>query len=159
MAVEIERKFLLLNDTWREFAGDGNVMRQGYFAGPTVTSPRASIRVRVDNEQAFLNIKSYELSISRQEYEYEIDRSDAETMLATLCEKPLIEKTRYKINVGRHIWEIDVFEGDNKGLVVAEIELRDEDELFEKPDWLGKEVSDDPRYYNVSLIKHPFKDW
>jgi len=159
MAVEIERKFLLLNNTWREFSGSANVMRQGYFAGPAEDQQRASIRVRIDNQHAYLNIKSYELSISRQEYEYEIDRDDAEKMLATLCEKPLIEKSRHKVIIGQHTWEIDVFEGDNKGLIVAEIELSQEDEYFEKPDWLGKEVSDDPRYYNVSLIKHPFKDW
>jgi len=159
MAVEIERKFLLVDDSWREQATSANVMRQGYFAGPDSHQPRASIRVRIDNQHAYLNIKSYELSISRQEYEYEIDRDDAEKMLATLCEKPLIEKTRYKVAVADHTWEVDVFEGDNNGLVVAEIELSSESECFEKPDWLGKEVSDDPRYYNVSLIKHPFKDW
>lgn len=159
MAVEIERKFLLLNDSWRQFADAGNTMRQGYFAGPTDSQPRASIRVRVDNQHAYLNIKSYELGISRQEYEYEIDRDDAQMMLDTLCEKPLVEKTRFKVVVGKHTWEIDVFDGDNLGLVVAEVELNHEDEIFVKPDWLDKEVSDDPRYYNVSLIKHPFKDW
>lgn len=159
MAVEIERKFLLLNDSWKAQADSGNVMRQGYFATPTETPARASIRVRVDSQHAYLNIKSYELSISRQEYEYEIDRDEAESMLATLCEKPLIEKTRYKIHIAQHTWEIDVFAGDNAGLIVAEIELNDEAEFFQKPDWLGEEVSADPRYYNVSLIKHPFKDW
>ncbi len=158
MAVEIERKFLLVNDHWRKLAGYANYMRQGYFAGPT-EQPRASIRVRIENQHAYLNIKSYELSIRRQEYEYEIDRDDAEIMLTTLCEKPLIEKCRYEVSIDEHTWEIDVFEGDNAGLVVAEIELSREDEPFEKPAWLGKEVSDDPRYYNVSLINHPYKDW
>lgn len=159
MAVEIERKFLLLNDSWRGSADAGNHMRQGYFAGPTDRPPCASIRVRVDNDHAYLNIKSYELGIRRQEYEYEIDCGDAEKMLQSLCEKPLIEKTRFKLLVGEHRWEIDVFDGDNEGLVVAEIELSDENETFVKPDWLASEVSDDSRYYNVSLIKHPFKDW
>lgn len=159
MAIEIERKFLLINDTWREQAGAGNTMRQGYFAGPEKSKPRASIRVRVDNEHAFLNIKSYELGIRRQEYEYPIDRDDAEEMLASLCQRPLIEKTRYKVVDENHTWEIDVFTGDNEGLVVAEIELQDADELFHKPAWLGEEVSDDPRYYNVCLIQHPYKDW
>jgi len=159
MAVEIERKFLLLDDSWREQVSSETVMRQGYFAGPDLHQPRASIRVRIENQHASLNIKSYELSISRQEYEYEIALDDAEKMLDTLCEKPLIEKTRYQVATPNHIWEIDVFEGDNDGLIVAEIELANENEQFEKPVWLGKEVSDDPRYYNVSLIKHPFKDW
>lgn len=159
MAIEIERKFLLLNDAWRKSVSSASTMRQGYFAGPAEEQQRASIRVRVEDQHAYLNIKSYELGISRQEYEYEIDRDDAEKMLATLCEKPLIEKTRYRVNIDKHTWEIDVFDGDNAGLVVAEIELMQENEYFEKPSWLGKEVSDDPRYYNVSLIKHPFKDW
>ena len=159
MAIEIERKFLLTNDTWREQADAGNMMRQGYFAGPETSKPRASIRVRIDNEHAFINIKSYELGISRQEYEYPIDRDDAEKMLTSLCQRPLIEKTRYKVVDGNHTWEIDVFTGDNEGLVVAEIELQDENELFHKPVWIGEEVSDDPRYYNVCLIQHPYKDW
>ena len=159
MAIEIERKFLLRDDSWRQQAGPANKMRQGYFAGPGKGKQRASIRVRVDNEQGYLNIKSYELSISRQEYEYPIDRADAEKMLDTLCERPLIEKTRYKVVVENHTWEIDVFAGDNEGLVVAEIELAAEDESFAMPAWAGEEVSEDPRYYNVSLIKHPYKDW
>jgi len=159
MAVEIERKFLLLNDSWQQHVVSKNLMRQGYFAGPEKHQPRASIRIRISNQHAYLNIKSYELGISRQEYEYEIDLNDAEKMLSTLCEKPLIEKIRYEVVVGLHTWEIDVFSGDNNGLVVAEIELDHEKEYFDKPDWLGEEVSTDARYYNVSLIKHPFKDW
>jgi len=159
MATEIERKFLLSDDTWRTQADEGNTMRQGYFAGPEENEKKASIRVRVDNEHAFLNIKSYELGISRQEYEYPIEREDAEKMLDTLCERPLVEKTRYKVFVDKHVWEIDVFSGDNQGLVVAEIELQDEHEAFTKPAWLGEEVSDDPRYYNVCLVQHPYKDW
>jgi len=159
MAIEIERKFLLSDDSWRAQAEAGNTMRQGYFAGPKESDRRASIRVRIDNENAFLNIKSYELGISRQEYEYPIDRADAEKMLETLCERPLIEKTRYKFMSGNHTWEIDVFSGENEGLIVAEIELQSEDEAFDKPAWLGKEVSDDPRYYNVRLMHHPYTKW
>jgi len=159
MAIEIERKFLLTNDSWRKQADVGNTMRQGYFAGPEDKKKRASIRVRIDNEGAYINVKSYKLGVSRQEYEYPIDRQDAEEMLETLCERPLIEKTRYKVLLGPHTWEIDVFAGDNTGLIVAEIELEDENEVFEKPAWLGKEVSDEPRYYNVCLIRHPYKDW
>jgi len=159
VAVEIERKFLLVDDSWRAHADAGNTMRQGYFAGPAEDEKRASIRVRIDNMNAFLNIKSYELGVSRQEYEYPIDREDAKKMLDSLCERPLIEKTRYHVISGAHTWEIDVFTGENEGLVVAEIELQSEDENFDKPAWLGKEVSDDPRYYNVRLIEHPFKNW
>ena len=159
MAIEIERKFLIINDSWREQADAGNTMRQGYFAGPTESQPRASIRVRVDNQSAFLNIKSYQLGASRQEYEYPIARDDAEEMLENLCERPLIEKTRHEVICGNHTWEIDVFAGENTGLIVAEIELQDVSEKFNKPAWLGEEVSDDPRYYNVCLIQHPYKDW
>jgi len=159
MAIEIERKFLLLDDSWRQQAGTANLMRQGYFAGPGDETQRASIRIRVDNDHANLNIKSYELGVSRQEYEYPIELADAEKMLESLCEKPLIEKQRYEIVVGEHTWEIDVFSGENEGLIVAEVELSSEDEEFVKPAWLGEEVSDDPRYYNVSLRNHPYKDW
>jgi adenylate cyclase len=95
----------------------------------------------------------------RAEYEYEIPHSDAEEMLDTLCARPLIEKVRYVLEHGQHTWEIDVFEGDNAGLIVAEIELGAEDEAFERPSWLGDEVTDDPRYFNSNLVSHPFKDW
>ena len=152
MAIEIERKFLLKNAYWKEQADAGINYSQGYLLG----SQHASVRVRLQGEHAFLNIKSATIDITRQEYEYEIPLADAVEMLDTLCEKPLIKKVRYHEN---HVWEIDVFEGDNYGLVVAEIELTDIDEPFAKPDWLGAEVSDDARYYNVNLVKHPFNNW
>ena len=155
MATEIERKFLLRNDKWRELADAGQFMRQGYLVG----SKKASIRVRIVGERANLNIKSATLGVSRQEYEFPIPLAEANEMLETLAEGPLIEKTRYHVNYGDHTWEIDVFAGDNDGLVVAEIELDDVHENFEQPEWLGEEVSHDPRYYNVSLVKHPYKDW
>ena len=160
MGREIERKFLLKNSDWQSLAKAGQSLRQGYFAAPEESSrQRASIRVRTDGENGYINIKSYELGVSRQEFEYPIPLQDAEHMLDTLCESPLIEKTRYHVNHGKHMWEVDVFHGDNEGLIVAEIELEHEEETFDKPGWIGEEVSDDTRYYNVCLTQHPYKDW
>ncbi len=155
MATEIERKFLLNDAGWKELADEGKHYSQGYLVG----SKHASVRVRIQGERAFLNIKSATIDITRQEFEYEIPLEEATEMLETLCEKPLINKIRYHVKNANHVWEIDVFSGDNEGLIVAEVELKDKDEFIEKPDWLGEEVSDDIRYYNVSLVKHPFKDW
>lgn len=155
MAIEIERKFLLKDSSWKKFADEGTAYSQGYLVG----SDKSSVRVRIQGERAFLNIKSATIDITRQEFEYEIPLTEATEMLETLCEKPLIDKTRYHLKNENHVWEIDVFSGDNAGLIVAEIELNDKNENFVKPDWLGDEVSDDARYYNVSLVKHPFKDW
>ncbi|WP_455198098.1 CYTH domain-containing protein [Kaarinaea lacus] len=155
MATEIERKFLLRDDSWRADANEGTRIRQGYLAG----TEKSSIRVRISGEKANINIKSATLGITRQEYEYGIPLSEANDILDTLCEGPLIEKTRYHVQHGDHLWEVDEFYGDNQGLLVAEIELSNIDEHFERPDWLGEEVSDDTRYYNVCLVKHPYKDW
>ena len=115
--------------------------------------------MRVADGQAWLNIKSATLGIQRTEYEYEIPLSDADEMIANLCHGAAIEKWRHFVPYAGHVWEIDVFEGANQGLVVAEIELDDVAEVFEKPPWLGAEVSDDPRYYNVCLVDHPYCDW
>lgn len=155
MATEIERKFLLKDDSWKNLAGEGIKYSQGYLVG----SKHASVRVRIQGKKSFLNIKSATIDITRQEYEYEIPLADAMEMLETLCEKPLISKTRYHLKHENHVWEIDVFDGENNGLVVAEIELTDKDDVFSKPKWLGNEVSDDARYYNTCLVKHPFKKW
>lgn len=155
MATEIERKFLLKNSSWKELADEGTQYSQGYIVG----SRHASVRVRIQGKRAYLNIKSATIDIVRQEFEYEIPFDEATEILETLCEKPLIDKVRYLIKHENHVWEIDVFSGDNDGLIVAEIELKNKDEKFIKPDWLGEEVSDDERYYNVCLVKHPFKDW
>lgn len=155
MAVEIERKFLLRNNTWRDVADDGLCMRQGYLTG----SGKASVRVRVAGDEANINIKSATIGIARQEYEFPLPLGEANEMLDSLTEGPLIEKTRYHVRHGKHVWEIDVFAGDNQGLVVAEIELNDAQEGFDRPDWLGEEVSTDSRYYNAALVKHPFKNW
>ena len=155
MATEIERKFLVRNEQWREGADEGTAYRQGYLA----SDPTCSIRVRTGGGRAFLNIKSATLGVRRREYEYPIPLDDAQEMLDRLCTGPLVEKTRYHVPVGGHVWEVDVFAGDNAGLVVAEIELEREDEPFERPAWVGEEVSQDPRYYNVSLARHPYREW
>ena len=155
MAREIERKFLVRGEGWRSQVVKTARYRQGYLTeGGT-----CSIRVRIDGEQAFLNIKSATLGIQRSEYEYPIPLLDAEEMLAHFTTGLLIEKTRHFVDHAGHRWEIDVFAGANEGLVVAEIELQAEDEVFELPPWVGEEVSDDPRYYNVCLAHHPYTAW
>jgi adenylate cyclase len=153
--IEIERKFLLADERWRALADEGTPYRQGYLVG----SKHASVRVRIEGDKAYINIKSRTLGVKRQEFEYPIPREDAERMLDTLCEKPLIEKIRYRVPYEGKTWEIDVFDGDNTGLVVAEIELQDENETFPRPPWIGEEVSDDPRYYNVNLVSNPYRSW
>jgi len=155
MALEIERKFLVRDAGWQAAADGGRYIRQGYLAG----SDKSSVRVRVDGEHANLNIKSATLGIRRLEYEYPIPLAEALEMLQHLCQGPQVEKTRYRVPVGAHLWEVDVFAADNQGLIVAEVELASEDEAFLMPPWAGEEVSHDPRYYNVSLVQHPFKDW
>ncbi|MES1944346.1 adenylate cyclase [Salinisphaera sp. PC39] len=155
MAVEIERKFLVSGDGWREEADAGRVLRQGYLCGP---GP-ASVRVRVDGERAELNIKAAVIGASRAEYEYPVPLADAEAMLAELCVYPPLSKTRYLVRRGGHVWEIDEFDGANAGLVVAEIELSDPDEAFERPPWLGREVTAERRYYNQALAERPYREW
>lgn len=155
MAVEIERKYRVLNDAWKLNADSGMEMQQGYLLG----SERASVRVRLHGESANINIKSATLGIRRDEFEYSIPLDDAVYMLTNLCQKPIIKKKRYHVEVENHRWEVDVFEGDNHGLVVAEIELTREDEVFIIPEWIGEEVSHDHRYYNTCLVTHPYKDW
>ncbi len=155
MATEIERKFLVVNDSWRAQAAPAVRYCQGYLSG----SKKSSVRVRIEGKVARLNIKSATLGVTRREYEYPIPLQDAQELLKELCDAPLIDKLRYHVHHGEHLWEIDVFEGDNAGLVVAEIELAREDEAFARPAWLGQEVSHDARYYNVCLTQHPFKNW
>jgi len=155
MAIEIERKFLLKNESWKSLIDAGTIYRQGYLA----ESGPGSVRVRMEGEKARLNVKSATLGMTRLEYEYDIPVADAQEMLDKICVKPLIEKTRYHIYYQDKLWEIDVFVGLNQGLVVAEIELDSEDEVIELPEWIGDEVTGDTRYYNVCLVKHPYKDW
>ena len=155
MAVEIEHKFLLANDDWRALVTHSVRYRQGYLS----SQPTSSIRVRTSDNQAWLNIKSATIGTHRYEYEYEIPLADADDILTNLCRKPLIEKTRYFVEDNGHTWEIDEFEGDNLGLIVAEIELSTIGETFIKPAWLGAEVTDDLRYYNNNLSQHPYSEW
>ena len=154
MAEEIERKFLVADSSWREQA-QGTFYRQGYIP----TQNRATVRVRIVGEQGYLTVKGPTAGITRLEFEYAIPLVEADSLLAHLCQPPLIEKWRYQLTMGNHLWEIDEFLGDNAGLVLAEIELASETESFSKPSWLGEEVSQDPRYYNVNLAKHPYCQW
>lgn len=155
MATEIERKFLLLSDAWREEVAEQKPMRQGYLS----REENSAIRVRISGDHAQLNVKSTRDGISRLEFEYSIPLSDAEEILDRIAHRPLIEKTRHLVRRGNHTWEIDEFYGDNAGLIVAEIELQSADEAFDRPDWLGEEVSTDPRYYNSNLSKVPYSQW
>lgn len=153
MALEIERKFLLRDARWREHVQRSTRIAQGYLGGEA-----CSIRVRIEDGRGSLNIKSRELGAVRQEFEYPVPAADAEAMLA-LATGPLLRKTRHYVPVDELVWEIDEFDGDNVGLVVAEIELPALDAPFVRPDWLGAEVTDDPRYYNVNLMREPYSRW
>lgn len=152
MAIEIERKFLVTNDSWK--SSFGIPYKQGYLS----RDPQRTVRVRVAGDMAFLTIKGISSGASRPEYEYAIPIADAEELL-TLCEGPVIVKTRRLVEHAGFTWEIDEFFGDNAGLLVAEIELTSEDQVFDKPSWVGIEVTDDPRYFNSFLSKHPYKSW
>ncbi len=155
MATEIERKFLLANDNWRKDADEGINIIQAYMS----SNEKSSVRIRIHGDTANLNIKSKTLGIQRSEYEYPVPFDDAREMIESLCDKPYIEKTRFHVMHERHEWEIDVFAGDNEGLIVAELELDSVDENFNLPDWIGEEVSNEARYYNISLATHPYKNW
>ena len=152
--MEIERKFLVVGDEWRS-PGDGVKYRQGYLS----TTEGSVVRIRTFNNRGLLTIKKPVSALSRLEYEYEIPLTEAEDILNTVCVQPLIEKTRYRITLNNLLWEVDEFYGANEGLIVAELELASEEERFEKPAWLGEEVSHDPRFFNVNLIAKPFTTW
>jgi adenylate cyclase len=154
MAREIERKFLLKNDAWRTEVRESRPMSQGYLA----SAGDVSVRVRIAGAEAWLNIKAGGLVASRAEYEYAIPLDDARELLA-LAQTPLIEKTRHFVEHAGTTWEIDEFDGENSGLVVAEVELDSEDSPFARPPWLGVEVTHLRRYYNVCLISHPYRAW
>lgn len=154
MSKEIERKFLVKGNAWRTLA-QGVLYRQGYLN----SAKERTVRVRTAGEKGFLTVKGITNGVTRSEFEYEIPFADANKMLSGLAEKPLIEKRRFKIPAGSLVWEIDEFLGENAGLIVAEIELPNEDAPFERPDWLGREVSNDPRYFNSNLVRHPFSQW
>lgn len=155
MAKEIEKKFLVINDDWKKNA-KGTLYRQGYLN----STKERTVRIRTVGDKGFITVKGITKGCTRLEFEYEIPVADCKQMLNILAEKPLIEKTRFKIFSSEGlVWEIDEFHGENEGLVVAEIELPDENTPFEKPEWLGREVSDDPRYFNSNLAAHPYSTW
>lgn len=154
MGKEIERKFLVHGTAWRQLA-TGVHYRQGYLN----SQKDRTVRVRTVGEKSFLTVKGPTHGITRLEFEYEIPLKDALTMLNSLVEQPIIEKIRYRIPAGDFVWEVDEFLGVNEGLIVAEIELPEEDTPFEKPSWIGEEVSGDPRYYNSMLSINPYRTW
>lgn len=154
MALEIERKYLIDLEKIGTLE-NGIRIKQGYLS----TNKDAVVRVRVKNDKAYLTIKGSNSGIARLEFEYEIPLNEANEMLEKLCQKPVIDKTRYLITHENHTWEVDVFYGDNEGLVVAEVELSSEDEHINFPIWVKEEVSHDDRYFNSNLMKLPFKDW
>ena len=155
MAIEVEHKFLLANNDWREQVTNSVKYRQGYLNSQATSS----IRIRISDDHAWLNIKSATVGTHRHEYEYEIPLHDANEIISILCRKPIIEKTRYFVIHDGNTWEIDEFDGDNRGLIIAEIELSEIGKTFTKPDWLGKEVTYDLRYYNNNLAVHPYSEW
>ena len=154
--IEIERKFLVISDEFKKEAKNSTRIVQGFLN----TQKERTVRVRIRGKYAFLTVKgeSCNKGLSRFEWEKEIEVEEAENLLK-LCEKGIIDKIRYEIEVGNHIFEVDVFFGDNEGLIVAEVELENDNETFEKPKWLGKEVTGDSRYYNAQLIKRPYQSW
>jgi adenylate cyclase len=154
MGVEIERKFLVRAGAWQP-ASEGVRYQQGYLS----THPARTVRVRRAGWEAFLTIKGSSVGAARAEYEYPLPLADAVEMLENLCEKPLIDKTRHKVPFAGHTWEVDIFHGDNEGLVVAEVELDQEGEAVELPPWVGAEETGDPRYANSSLVARPFRTW
>lgn len=156
MKQEIERKFLVRDDSWRQQAAGGVSCRQGYMSsGPA----GATVRVRLMDNRGFLTIKGPTEGISRAEFEYEIPADDAEQMMETLCGERIVSKTRYFLPMDGMTWEIDEFSGENSGLILAEVELNSEGQSFTKPAWLGKEVSLDSRYTNAALSRNPFSAW
>jgi adenylate cyclase len=161
MGIEIERKFLVCDDSWREAVEHSERIAQGYLIGAQALrdgSAKASVRARLAGEQAWLNIKAARLGIERAEFEYSIPVSDARTLLDTLCDG-VLEKIRHHVRVDGVLFEVDEFLGDNSGLIVAEVELPAVDAAFPRPSWLGQEVSALLRYYNVNLIDHPYRQW
>ena len=154
MGQEIERKFLVKTDSWRG-QDQGKRYRQGYLS----TVKERTVRVRTAGEKGFLTIKGVTGGARRPEYEYEIPASDANQILDQLCQQPLIEKTRYRISYAGLVWEVDEFEGENRGLITAEVELKDEKQVVSFPEWVGQEVTADPRYFNANLVAKPFTTW
>ena len=161
MAIEIERKFLVISEAWRAQAHHRLRIAQAYLNDSEALASgreQCSVRIRITGESANISIKSRKAGARRQEFEYPIPLADAESLMRLACEGR-IEKVRHLVHLGGHLWEIDEFAGDNVGLVVAEIELQHEDEPFDRPDWLGAEVTDCLRFYNMALAARPFHHW
>jgi len=158
VGVEIERKFLVAGDAWRDAVVQSQRLVQGYLTRASQPDQACSVRVRIGAQSAWLNIKSAVAGIERREYEYAIPRADAEAILAEFC-KRIVEKVRHHAPYGGRTFEIDEFSGDNAGLVIAELELESADAPFDRPPWLGREVSDLPRYYNTNLLHRPYSLW
>lgn len=154
MGYEIERKFLLKNSSWRGL-GTGEYYRQGYF----ISDKERTVRIRTREDTGILTIKGPQINNVCREYEYPIPLADATYMLHHLCMQPIIEKTRYKIPVHPFIWEIDEFYGENKGLILAEVELESSNQPVQFPSWIGKEVTGEARFYNANLIHYPYQKW
>lgn len=154
MGIEIERKFLVTGDSWRQGAR-GSLYCQGYLS----TAKERTVRVRIAENRGFITVKGESAGSVRAEYEYEIPVGHAREMLDHICEKPLVEKTRYRMEFNGSTWEIDEFWGENEGLIVAEIELADKLDRFDLPPWAGLEVTDDPRFQNSQLVRNPYRKW
>ena len=154
MGIEIERKFLVSDDSWKSLASP-ELYKQAYLS----LEPKRTVRVRIVGDRGWLTVKGENFGTTRPEFEYVIPKTDADKMISQLCLSPYIEKNRYVIPQGKHTWEVDEFLGSNLGLVVAEIELSKENETFEIPSWIGDEVTEQKKYYNSSLIKLPFSKW
>jgi adenylate cyclase len=155
MTREIERKFLVNRESWPDPRVGGVLYRQGYLS----VDPERTVRVRIAGGEAYLTVKGLTRGIERRELEYSIPVADAVIMLDELCMRPLIEKTRYRILFGNLFWEVDRFAGENDGLMIAEVELRDPAAVIEVPPWVGREVSGDPRYFNSNLSRNPYLNW
>lgn len=155
MPVEIERKFVVVSDDWRAIAKPAQALRQGYLS----VTPERTVRVRTRGDSGWVTIKGRGAGARRPEFEYAIPHHEAMEILDTLALRPLIEKLRYRVPIGRHVWEVDVFGGANQGLIVAEVELSHEDEPIELPSWVGREVTADPAYANAALVRAPFNTW
>lgn len=154
MGLEIERKFLVKSDAWKPLVSRSIDIKQGYLS----SKPERTVRVRIADDKGLLTIKGKSENLTRKEFEYEIPLPEAQELIL-LCERSIIEKTRHVCQMDQVIWEIDVFRGENQGLVLAEVELISEDQIVSLPSWIGQEVSADPRYYNSALQAHPYGSW
>jgi adenylate cyclase len=154
MEMEIEKKYLVRKDIWKP-SGSCRLIKQGYLS----IEPARVVRVRIHGKNGYLTVKGLTTGISRLEFEYEIPLDEAERLLSKICIQPVIEKLRYRIDFEAHAWDVDVFAGENEGLIIAEIELTAEGQSFPLPEWVGEEVSYDSRFYNVNLVQRPYMSW